>query len=566
MTERNHPLSEKVSVHPLIEKSHLLRFWKTITDSKGLSVSPAVPSHDPLKKIESIYNIFAADEDPSVPLNLLKKKSGFKLLAEELLLLSSVRRRNNIKFRNIIKSSSVLSRSPHFHNIIKTHLINLLKEKNYSEILTLEKNFREMQIQLPFIDKAGDESLFHLGIKEINENHLEKALDYLLNIRRSTPAVLHNTALCYQKLQRYPSANEYWIKLLRIEKKPKRSDHRDKHTAYTTTLKYIARNFLQECLHKEAYSYFKEVLSYTKDDREALEALFTITLELKKYSESLHFSKRLYELEPDNEEYLLNYIQELRYNKHFDTLIPLYEKKIDEYPDNDIFNEGLASCFLDQAWNIRKNLPEDAEKLMKKAKELTDTNPILLYLEGYFIKENGKKTESGKKFEKAVRFSNSHFIDYQLGQAFYEDKMTGQALKQFKDIASCHCDTSDKLFERAVQFLSDRNDYKNTMMLCDYGMKKKGYTLYDISDMLYDFHKASWAKKYSSRLILQDDPDEDDMYLHLTILNAIGNKEETLSYAQKFHQFFLEKNDYEGAAGSKEIMRQIRNRGRFKSL
>ena len=142
--------------------------------------------------------------------------------------------------------------------------------------------------------------------------------------------------------------------------------------------------------------------------------------------------------------------------------------------------------------------------------------------------------------------------------------MTGRALKQFKDIASCHCDTSDTLFERAVQFLSDRNDYKNTMMLCDYGIKKKGYTLYDISDILYDLHKASWAKVYSSRLILQDDPEEDDMFLHLIILNAIGNKEETLSYARKFHQFFLENNDYEGIAASMEIMRQIRSRGRFK--
>lgn len=102
-------------------------------------------------------------------------------------------------------------------------------------------------------------------------------------------------------------------------------------------------------------------------------------------------------------------------------------------------------------------------------------------------------------------------------------------------------------------------------MLCDYGIKKKGYPLYDISDMLFDFHRASWAKEYSSRLILQDDPEEEDMFLHLIILNAIGNKEETLVYARKFHQFFLEKNNYEGVAVSKEIMRQIRSRGRFKN-
>lgn len=175
--------------------------------------------------------------------------------------------RNNTKLRNIIKSNPALCRSPYFHNIIKTHLAYLLEEKKYSEILALENIFRKLQIQHSFLEKARDESLFHLGLKEINENHLEKALDYLLKIRRTIPAVLHNTALCYQKLQRYSRANEYWIKLLRIENKPKRSDPGDKRTVYTTTLKYISQNFLQENMYKEAYSYFKEVLSYTKDDR-----------------------------------------------------------------------------------------------------------------------------------------------------------------------------------------------------------------------------------------------------------------------------------------------------------
>jgi len=568
LIERNFPLSEGVSEYPVIEKSRLLAFWKTLADSEGIPASHSTlshtnPSHAALKNIGSAFDIFTSGGDPSVPLNLLKKKTGYELLSAELLLISSVRMRNSTKIRSII-NNTFLSHSPHFYTAMKIHIIYLLKEKNYDEIVSLYKIFRKMQIKSPFMEKAKDESFFQLGRKEIGENHLQKALDYFLGITRSTPAVLHNTALCYQKLQRYSEANKYWIKLLRIEKKPKRSDPENKLISYTTTIKYIAQNFMQDGMPEKAYEYFKEVLMYIKDDREALESLFTITLEIEKYSESLHFSKRLYELEPNNEEYLLNYIQELHYCSQLDTLIPIYQKQIKEYPDTNIFKGGLASCYLEQAWDIRKDTPDEAERIMMKAKKLTGTHPKLLYLEGYFLKREGKKSEAGKKFEKAIYYSNTHSLDYHLGGGFYEDGMVTYAMRQFKDIASCHCDESDILFERSVQFLSDKDDYKNTIMLCDYGIKKKEYTLYDISEMLYDFHKASWAKEYSSRLILQDDPDEDHMFLHLIILNGIGNKEVTLSYARRFHQFFLEKNDHEGIMASKEIIRQIKSRGRFK--
>jgi len=574
LNQRCLSLSEHVSDLPVIERPELLGLWNTLTDSEENPAIPASSGHftsgtasfsnTALKNIESAFEFFTSGSDPSRPLNLLKRKAGFGPLSAELLLLYSVRERDSIKIRSIIKVTPALSQSPQFHRIIKIHTVSLLKEKNYTEIATLYEILNKMQIKPPFMEKARDESFFNMGLKEIGENHFEKALDFFLDIGEPSPAVLHNTALCYQELQQYDKANEYWIKLLRIEKKPKRSDPEDKRAAYSTTLKYIAQNFLQEDMFDEACSYFKEALACTKNDAEALEALYMIAIEMEKYSESLHFSKRLFELEPDNEEYLLNYIQELHYNKYIDTLIPLYQKQIERYPDNKIFKEGLASCYLEKAWDIRNEAPGQAEKFVNKAKKLTRTHPKLLYLEGHFLRQKSKKNEASKKYEKAAQYSDSHMLDYQLGRAFYEDGIINTAVKLFKDITSCRCDESDLLFERAVHFLSDRNDYKNTMMLCDLSIKKKGYTLYDISAMLYDFHKPVWAKEYSSRLILQDDLDEDMMFLHLMILNSTGNKEETLAYALRFYQYFLENNDPEGAMASKEIIRQIKSRGRFK--
>jgi len=104
-----------------------------------------------------------------------------------------------------------------------------------------------MQIKPPFMEKARDESFFNMGLKEIGENHFEKALDFFLDIGEPSPAVLHNTALCYQELQQYDKANEYWIKLLRIEKKPKRSDPEDKRAAYLPVQKMMQK-LLRPCI------------------------------------------------------------------------------------------------------------------------------------------------------------------------------------------------------------------------------------------------------------------------------------------------------------------------------
>ncbi|MBA7715477.1 hypothetical protein ES703_124524 [subsurface metagenome] len=447
----------------------------------------------------------------------------------ELLFIYTISKRSNIKIRNlIINNPSAFGEDSGLNKLLNIHLRCLVQEKNYHEITVLDKIPDEHRIEPGLPAEIRDELFFNLSLKEIEQNHFEKALDYLTRIQKTTPAVMHNTALLYQKLERYGQANEHWIRLHQREKKPKRSDPEVVRSAYIAMLKYIAHNFLHSDQPEEAVPYFKEIFTFDRDDREALECLQRISSDLGKNREALLYAQRLYELDPDNDEYLFTYIVELQSHGRLDVAVPLYQKGMEKNPDQRFYQMGLAFCYAQTAFSLRKNNPGEARELILKAKKLEAKLTQLLYLEGFFLQEDGKRKSALNKFKQAIESTVDHLSEFQLGNAFYDDGMTDYALKVFKAIISCNCYQSDTIFERIIKHLAQAEDYKNTRLLCEMAIDIKGYDLYSISDILFDYNKPDWAAKYSTRLIQGENVDEEDTFLHLLILNAIGNKQETL--------------------------------------
>ncbi len=554
--EQKRPLPRKLPGDLAIERSQLIRFWKSLANAKN--AAEIETANNALKNIGQAFLIFSAASDPEPQLKLLQKKTGFDSLAAYLLLLSAIYKRRKVKVRNLIKKSP-------FPELIDIHLRTLFREKNYDEIAYLDKLLRERGIQSGALDSLRDELFFNLGLREIEENRLENALAYFLEINNKTPAVLHNTALLYQKMARYEAANEIWIRLLKQEKKPKRSDPEELRLAYTTNCKYIAQNFLHNEQPEEAQKYFKEVLTLIKDDQEALEALVTISEELDNPREALLYARRLYELEPENDEFRFSYIMELQKNKELDTLIPLYRKELERDPENFFYKEGLAYCYIHTAWPLRHQNPVEAKRLMKEVKKLGCFHGRLRYLEGYFLLKKGKKEEAGKKFEQALKKERDHMGEFQLGMSFYEDGLMDFSRKAFDCIVTCGCAASLMIFKMIVKFLAQRDDQENTVRMCDYGLNHLGYYLYNIAGMLFDYKKPSLAKIYSSRLIEADGADKNDRFLHLLILNETGEKMETLDYLGKLREDAVQRGDSDYVLVYKEMTRQVKARGRFKN-
>ncbi len=554
--EHNRSLPRKLPGDPAIENSQLIRFWKSLKSAKN--AAQIETNNNALKNIGQAFLLFSAANDPEPQLKLLQKKPGFDSLAAYLLLLSAIHKRNKVKIRNLIKQNP-------FPELIDIHLRTLFREKNYSEIDYLDKLLREKGIQSNALNSLRDELYFNLGLKKIEANQLESALAYFLDIKNKTPAVLHNTALLYQKMDKYDEANGIWIRLLKQEKKPKRSDPVEICLAYTTACKYIAQNFLHNGQPKEAQKYFKEVLTITKDEREALEALVTISGDLNNSREALLYAGRLYELEPENDEYLFSYIMELQKNKQLDSLMSIYRKELEKDPENFFYKKGLAYCYIHTAWPLRNRDPEETKRLMKEVKKLGGFHDRLRYLEGYFLLKKGKKKEAWNKFEQALKKARDHMSEFQLGMSFYEDGLMDFSRKAFDRIIACGCTASMMIFEKIVKFLAQFDDPQNTIRMCDSGLNRPGYNLYNIAELLFDYKKPCLAKIYSLKLIESDGADEDDRFLHLLILNEIGEKEETLNYLGKLRQNAVQREDNEDVFVYKEMTKQVKARGRFRN-
>ncbi len=541
------------------EKTMLLRFWKNM-----ISCGEADSSSIVLRNIGRAYKIYCSGDDPEPCLRRLKDRPGMESLICYLLLLLSVQKRSRTKVRNLIQNNHTAYRNRTSEALLRTHLLLLLGERQYEEISNLDALLEECQIMPQGVQDIRDELHFNLGLKEIEEKQLEKALDHFLKIQKKTPHVMHNTALLYQKLGQHVEANEHWRRLLHQEKKPKRSDPEAAKISYAVSLKYIARNYVDMGEHQEAFTYLREALTLSGQNKDILEPLYKTATDLDKKQEALGYAKKLYEQEPRNEEYLYYYINALDALDRVDTLIDLYQAALERDPKNEFYLRGLASSYVKAAWAARKTSLEQSRNFTEKARETAGEPGKLLYLEGYFLKADGKFKSAERKFRKAMQTAKGHLEQYELAVAYYEDGMAQHALQLFIAIAACDCDDSLIVFKMVVVFLAAQDDRDNAIKLCNLALDNKDYHLYFLSEKLLDCGKPSWALGFSRRLIKSRSADDDDCYQHLRILNAIGRREDTLRYAAKLYEDAIGRGDAEDTDLYKYLMKQIKTRGRFK--
>ena len=540
------------------ERDMLLKFWRGIVSGEEIESASGA-----LRSLANANLRFRRGEDPEPFLKPLARKPDVGPVACSLMLLFAVYKRRAIRIRNIVTGGQLSIGEKDMSDIMDIHLMLLLREKNFGEIETMDRILREHGIKTKMLVDVRDEAFFQLGLAQADQNRSRKALDYFLRIQRSTPPITHNIALLYQQLERYREANEYWIRLLNGAKTPKKSAPENVKLAFAATLKYIARNFLHDGEPEKALPYLEEVVNLPQYDGEALQSMLAICLELRKIPKARQCAERLYEMEPDNEESLLTYTMLLDFTGDRDAIIPLYRKTLSKNPENVFLEERLFACLIEKALRQRSQHPGEARSLFEEAKRMARSSALLTYLEGFFQRADGKAKQANLSFREASDSVDEHEIGFQLGKAFYEDNMADRAVKLFEEITACDCPLSDMLFEDIIEFLAENADERNARSLCDIAMANKGLGLYTISDMLHDYGKPEWALHYSLQLI-ENDADEDDEFLHLLILNDIGNREMTFQFAGELYQKAKESADTESTDYFRYIIKQIKSKGRFR--
>jgi tetratricopeptide (TPR) repeat protein len=308
-----------------------------------------------------------------------------------------------------------------------------------------------------------------------------------------------------------------------------------------------------------------EVLRFEPENIEALEELFFIAFDLGEKKDSLDYAGRLYQLEPERSDFFKIYALELERNAEYETLVSLYKKKLQHDPEDYFCKSGLAEYYTDRALVLKDKDPVSSKKMMREAKKLgISPSCRLLYLEGYFLKKDGKKEAARKNFRLAKQEARTHLDEFELGVYFYNDELPEFGHSLFNRVVTCGCEESELLSEKIVTFFIDRDDFENTMEICGICMDSFYYSEGDIADLLLYYEKPEWAKFYSTRAVESEDADEEDKFLHLLVLNEIGNKEETLAYLEVLREDSRRRENPEDVFMYKQMAREVKARGRFK--
>jgi len=557
-------LPQAVPGDPVFERGLLLRFWKRL-----LSGQEPEGSSTALSKIHRAYRLLCASGDPTAQLRLLEGKPGLQILAVHLRLLAAVAERSTVKVRHLVKAHASLFASvgpagEELRTLLDLHLMLLLKEHNASEVILLAELFCQGNLKIAAPPLLLNEARFRLSLEETDRGNLEAALELLERIDATTPAILHNRALLLERLGRYGQANEYWVRLLKAEKKPKRTDPEDVRRAYTATLRFIAGNARYEGKLEQAFSYLKQAFALDQGDRQTLEFLQEAASELERAGEACEYARRLYELDPDNEEYLYTYLDELMSLPDPQGAVRLYREALKKYPDNPSYSSGLALCYLQQAWSLRTSDQEEAARLARQARRLDPGHPQLKYLDGLWLRRKGKKAAAEKKFLQALYAVDGHRAEITLGLAFYTDGMPERAFGLFRSICSCSCPTSDVLAGQILIFLLEQGDWKLAGRICELMLEEKDFSLYAITDLLRQQGHPEFAEQYSLKLIDREDADDDDRFMHLMVLNALGDRGRTLEYARTLREQARVEEDVIEVDFYNSLIKQIKSRGRFK--
>jgi len=552
------PLPEVLPGDQAIEKTQLLRFWEDISAVKPDAENGEISTiNAALKLIARGYSAFISGDNPEPHLKQLETKPGFAEIARYLMLVSAASLDRKTRCRNLIKQTS-------FPGLLEQYASHLFQRNDYTELAAVGKLAAERGNPSPVSDLMSDEMNFNLGLDLAKEHKLDPALKYFTRIKTRTVNVLHNIALVYQKSGQYEKANTFWLMLLDKEKKPKKSDPKPVILEYLTSCNYIARNFIQSGAPEKAEHYYKEVLSLEPNDRETLEELILVNNSMGNDDASLRYAKRLYECDPDNEDYLFLYTIELKNDRDFDTLISVCREGLAKDPENPHYQAALAEGYIQKGLTSRFTDLAATKKMTAAVKELGTVSCFSLYLEGHLLRKKGNTAAARKKFEAAADETELHMDEFDLGVCFFEDGLPDLSRLLFERILSCGCESSDFYFEKIVQFFADRDNFERAKEWCEYAFDLMGYNDGDIADLLLFVGKPEWAKHYSSRLISSDRAEDNDRFLHLEILNAIGAKEETLTYLEELRESARKQEDRELVTVFKEMAREVRAKGRYK--
>jgi len=559
LAEGHKPLPKLEPIGIAFETKQLLSFWRGLSDP-----SVSEPSSPALRKLKNAYLALAQGEDPDTSLASLRDTPECKNLALYLQFLSAVHFRRNIRIRHLIVGDPSACREMSFLALLDSHLLLLLKEKEYREIETLRSMLEEHHIHPGQLERITDELLFATALNEIDAGRLEAALERLREIGQRTPSLVHNMALLYQKIGRLAEANENWIVLLKVDGKPRRSDPEERRLAYAAAAKHIASNYLMDDQPERAVPFFKEALSICEDDREALENLAVVSIELGGYQDALSYARRLYDLDPQNEQYLIGYLSSLLARGSFDTLLPLIEEHWERYARGSSARRVLADIAIYAAWQMRAAKPEKARWIVELVREIDADIPHLIYLEAYFFDKDGQRDQAEDRFARLIERTENHTDQALLGMALYGEGYRDHSISLFTRLINCGCEASAEAFEDIVGFLAQRSDHDATRRLCLFAIKSRKYSPYEVADILFTAGKPAWAREFSERVL--DDPDsgEDECFLHLLILNDIGNPVETIAFAESVKSRMANSVDPDFPAMMDYVIKQLKSKGRVK--
>jgi len=559
LVERNKPLPKLEPKDIAYETKQLLSFWQGLSDP-----NVSEPSSAALRNVRNAHFALMRGEDPGPSLASLRDKPGCENLSLYFMLLAAVHLRRNVRIRHLIANDPPAFHEISFLSLLDSHLLLLLKEGEYREIEILKSIFEEHHVHPGQLDRVMDELLFAAALSEIDAGRLETALERLREIGQRTTSLIHNMALLYQKLGKYAEANENWITILKMDGKPKRSDPEERRLAYAAAAKHVASNYLIDDRPEKAVHFFKEALNLSEDDREALENLAVVSLEIGEHQDALTYGRRLYELDPQNEQYLIGYLSALLARDEVDVLVRLIEEHWERYPNGSSARGILADLAAHAAWRLRASKPEKARQIVTLVREVDADIPSLIYLEGYFLGKDGKRSQAEDRFARLVERTMSHTQQALFGTALHGEGFRDHSIALFTSLIACGCDASEEAFEDIVGFLAQKNDHDAARELCLYAVERQGYSPYEAADILFTAGKPQWAREFSERLLNDPDSKEDEYFLHLLILNEIGNPAETILFAESMKRRISNSNDAQFFPILDYIIKQLKTKGRVK--
>lgn len=559
LVERKKPLPKLEPKDIAYETKQLLNFWQGLSDP-----NMSEPTSAALRKMRNAYFALIRGEDPDPSLVSLRDKPECENLALYLMLLAGIQMRKNVRIRHLIANDPSAFHEISFLNLLDSHLLLLLKEGEYREIEILRSIFEEHHVHPGQLDRVMDELRFAAALNEIDAGRLETALERLREIGQRTPSLIHNLALLYQKMGKYAEANENWITILKVDGKPKRSDPEERRLAYAAATRHVAANYLIDDQPARAVHFLKEALSLCEDDREALENLAVISLERGEHQDAFTFARRLYDLDPQNEQYLIGYLSALLGRGNVDVLLRLIEEHWERYLEGSSVRRILANLAVHAAWRLRASKPEKARQIVALVREVDADIPHLIYLEGYFLDKDGKRAQAEDRFARLIERTRNHTEQTLFGMAMHGEGFRDLSIALFTRLIDCGCDASEEAFEDIIGFLAQKNDHDAARTLCLYAVESQEYSHYEVADILFTARKPHWAREFSELLLNDPDSKEDDYFLHLLILNEIGNPVETTLFAESMKRRMANGGDPDFLQLMDYIIKQLRTKGRVR--